>query len=155
MSPTHTTRTIATLGGFLLLGTAAHADSMYGMTGMSGIPPGTGAYWMSAQQYVTNPYDGMYGSMGGVYGPYYRQFYAPAMSGMAGMYPGSGPYWMSGQQYILNPQYGMSGMYGSMGNVYAPYSRQFYSPGIAPMPYMGPGPGMYGVYGMSGMSGMQ
>jgi hypothetical protein len=149
MNRTRFAAVIALTAGFLAGPAVGQIDSMYGMSGMPGSAPG--AYWMSAQQYVTNPYDGMYGSMGGVYGPYYRQFYAPGMSGMSGMYPGSGAYWMSGQQYILNPQYGMSGMYGSMGNVYAPYSRQFYSPGIAPMPYMGPGPGMYGMSGMSGM----
>ncbi len=165
---------VALVAGCLAGPAVGQVDSMYGMTGMSGFAPGT--YWMRTQRYMPGPYEGMYGSMGGVYGPYYQQFRAPVvsgthpgpgttwtsgqqyilnpqygmagmygsmgnvyspyygqpqpsfMTGMAGMYPGSGAYWTSGQQYILNPQYGMAGMYGSMGNVYAPYSRQFPAP---------------------------
>ena len=42
--------------------------------------------------YAVNPYSGMFGSMGNVYSPYYRQFHTPGMSGMSGMAPGSGRY---------------------------------------------------------------
>jgi hypothetical protein len=46
--------------------------------------------------YVLNPYSGMYGSMGNVYSPYYRQFHMPpGMSGMSGGEPGSGTSGMS------------------------------------------------------------
>jgi len=37
---------------------------------------------MSDGEYIYSPYSGMYGSMGNVYSPYYRQFHSPGMSGM-------------------------------------------------------------------------
>ena len=53
-----------------LLSSQALAQGMAGMAGEGQIP---------------SPYDGMYGSMGNVYSPYYRQFHAPGMGGMTGM----------------------------------------------------------------------
>ena len=74
--------------------------------------------------YATNPYSGMYGSMGNVNSPYYRQFHMPGMSGMSGMGLVPAP---GGGDYMVNPY---SGMYGSMGNVYSPYYRRFHQPAI-------------------------
>jgi hypothetical protein len=106
---------------------------------------------------------GMYGSMGGIYGPYYAQSRPPAMSGMSGMYPGPGPYGTSGWRYALDPSYGMSGMHGSMGGIYGPYYGQSRPPAMSGMSGMDPGPGPDGTsgrryaldpsYGMSGMYG--
>lgn len=78
---------------------------------------------MQGVPYVTNPYGGMFGSMGNVYSPYYRQFHQYGMSG-----PLSGTTTMTGMHYIISP-YG--GMYGSMGNVYSPYYRQFHWSGMS------------------------
>ena len=89
--------------------------------------------------YILNPYSGMYGSMGNVYRPYYRQFHmTPGMSGMSGSGPGSGMSGMSGDGYVVNPY---SGMYGSMGNVYHPYYRQFQPSGMSGMSGIDPGSG--------------
>jgi hypothetical protein len=79
------------------------------------------------------PFSNMYGSMGNVYSPYYRQFQFPGMLGMPGMGRLPGTYGMSAPGYFYGPQ---SGMYGSMGNLYHPYYRQFQPPGMG---------GMYGM----------
>ncbi len=77
---------------------------------------------------VINPYAGMFGSMGNVYSPYYRQFHPYGMSGMAGPVNGAANIW--GNHYIVSPNpYG--GMFGSMGNVYSPYYRQFHRSGMS------------------------
>jgi hypothetical protein len=129
---------------------------------------------MSGTESFSNPYSGMYGSMGNVYSPYYRQFH-PGMSSMPGppprsVMPGAGA---SGPEHIINPY---SGMYGSMGNVYSSYYRRYPQPYTRGMSGMGQAmfmppvtntPGMsatgstiptdspaQGARGMSGMSGM-
>ena len=117
--------------------------------------PGAGA---SGAAPYPNPYGGMYGSMGNVYSPYYRQFHFPGMAGMTGMAapaqatdqapaqatPGTpGPAFSPGSAAYPAPMPGAGapsaapypnpygGMYGSMGNVYSPYYRQFHNPGMA------------------------
>jgi hypothetical protein len=82
----------------------------------------------------------MYGSMGNVYSPSYRQFYERAHPGMAGMGHLPGTYGMSDPfPYLYAPQ---TGMYGSMGNIYHPNYRQPQMPGMGGMPGMTP---FYGV----------
>ena len=137
-----------------LLSSQALAQGMAGMAGEGQIP---------------SPYDGMYGSMGNVYSPYYRQFHTPGMGGMTGMAqpaPGAGqapapaslgmpdPAFWSGQPPYSMPMPGAggpgaapypspyAGMYGSMGNIYSPYYRQFHNPGMAGASDTRPGSGM-------------
>jgi hypothetical protein len=90
-----------------------------GMSGMIGRLPVREIQYTPGIPYVTNPYGGMFGSMGNVYSPYYRQFHQSGMSG-----PVTG---ISGIHYIVSPY---AGMYGSMGNVYSPYYRQFHQSGM-------------------------
>jgi hypothetical protein len=107
-----------------------------GMIG--GLPTGETRY-APGIPYVTNPYGGMFGSMGNIYSPYYRQFHQSGMSG-----PFTEATRIPGLHYNVNPY---AGMYGSMGNVYSPYYRQFHQPGMggmagAPIPGVVPGPGI-------------
>ena len=56
----------------------------YGMSGMSGMQGQEGVSGMSGMQgitYMPSPYTGMYGSMGNVYSPYYRQYHVYGMGG--------------------------------------------------------------------------
>ena len=110
-----------------------------GMSGMIRRLPVREIQDMPGIPYVTNPYGGMFGSMGNVYSPYYRQFHPSGMSG-----PLTGMTGISGMHYIVNPY---AGMYGSMGNVYSPYYRQFHHSGMggtagAPGPGTIPGQGI-------------
>jgi hypothetical protein len=147
--------TVAALpAAMVLLSSQALAQGMAGMGGAGQIP---------------SPYDGMYGSMGNVYSPYYRQFHSPGMAGMTGMAApaqgtGQGPaqetigmpgpgFWPSTGAYPA-PMPGAGapgaapypspyeGMYGSMGNIYSPYYRQFHNPGMAGASGARPGSGM-------------
>jgi hypothetical protein len=138
----------------VLLSSQALAQGMAGM----GVPG-----WMPS------PYEGMYGSMGNVYSPYYRQFHGPGMAGMTGMAaPAQGagqalaqptpgmpsPGFWSGPAAYPAPLPGFGapgaapyptpyeGMYGSMGNAYSPYYRQFHNPGMAGASGARPGSGM-------------
>lgn len=77
--------------------------------------------------YVTNPYGGMFGSMGNVYSPYYRPFRGSGMAGDGAAIGMADPW---GSRYHVNPY---AGMYGSMGNVYSPYYRQFHPYGMGGM----------------------
>jgi hypothetical protein len=72
----------------------------------------------------------MYGSMAGVYGPYYRGRTPIGMAGMA-PHPPQQMGWAY-DPYIGSPH--MTGMYGSMSGVYSPYYRP-------------PPPGMGGMTG--------
>jgi hypothetical protein len=114
--------------------------------GMAGMSPGG---------QIPSPYAGMFGSMGNVYSPYYRQFHPPGMAGMSGMVaPAQGmgqvpaqptpgmphPAMWPGAAVAPPPLLGTGvpgaspypspygGMFGSMGNVYSPYYRQFHTP---------------------------
>ncbi len=129
---------------------------------MGGMGPG----WQ-----VPSPYSGMFGSMGNVYSPYYRQFHSPGMAGMPGMAGSSGqgqgqaraepsspgmpqpPAWpasavvpppLQGSGSSGNGPYPSpyQGMFGSMGNVYSPYYRQFHPPGMSGSRETMPGSGM-------------
>jgi len=138
----------------VLLSTHALAQGMAGMGGAGQMP---------------NPYDSMYGSMGNVYSPYYRQFHSPGMAGMTGMAApaqgsGQGPaqaavgmpdpaFWSGSAAYpVPMPGAGTpgaapypspyGGMYGSMGNIYSPYYRQYQNPGMAGASGARPGAGM-------------
>ena len=85
----------------------------------SEVPPG------SRVPYAVNPYAGMFGSMGNVYSPYYRQFHQSGMSGMAATGAVTVPPPAPQVPYLVNPN---AGMFGSMGNVYSPYYRQLSLP---------------------------
>ena len=63
---------------------------------------------MQGQAFAPSPYSGMYGSMGNVYSPYYRQYH---LYGMGGTQPLVGMSGMQGITYVPSPY---SGMYGSM-----------------------------------------
>ena len=89
----------------------------------AGMGPATGPSRAPQVPYVMNPYEGMFGSMGNVYSPYYRQFHQRGMSGMTGMGPAAGIPRAPEVPYVMNPY---EGMFGSMGNVYSPYYRQFH-----------------------------
>lgn len=109
------------------------------MSGMTGGLPGMSMHEMPGIPYVTNPYGGMFGSMGNVYSPYYRPFHQSGMGGPLG-----GMTHVPGMHYNINPY---AGMYGSMGNVYSPYYRQFHQSGMggmagAPIPGVSPGQGV-------------
>jgi hypothetical protein len=146
--------TVAALpAAMVLVSTHALAQGMAGMGGARQMP---------------SPYSGMYGSMGNVYSPYYRQFRSPEMAGMADMAAaqgaGQGPaqaavgipypaFWSGSAAYpVPMPGAGTpgaepypspyGGMYGSMGNVYSPYYRQYHNPGMAGASGARPGPGM-------------
>ncbi len=123
MAPKHDIR--GTRLVFLMLLCSAHALAQ-GLAGNAGGP------------YFVNPYESMFGSMGNVYSPYYRQFHAPGITGTGRSAGMSAP----GVPYPLNPY---SGMFGSMGNVYSPYYRQFHLPGAQ---------GMSGMGSMAGISGI-
>jgi hypothetical protein len=114
-----------------------------------------------ARDYASSsPYSGMFGSMGNVYHPHYRQFQTPAMGGMAGPYRAPGTYGLGMPGYVDSPY---SGMYGSMGNIYHPYYREPQTPSMsgmsggqttpgrfgtgAPGQVVNPYPGMYGSMG--------
>lgn len=88
-----------------------------GMSGMIGSLSGREMQDIPGIPYVTDPYGGMFGSMGNVYSPYYRRFH---QQGMSGTFTDEAR--IPGIHYIIDPY---AGMYGSMGNVYSPYYRQF------------------------------
>jgi hypothetical protein len=113
----------------------------------------------------------MFGSMGNVYSPYYRQFHSPGMAGMPGMAGSSGqgqdqaraepsspgmpqpPAWPA-SAVVPPPVQGSGssgtgpypspyqGMFGSMGNVYSPYYRKFHPSGMSGSGETMPGSGM-------------
>ena len=131
MAPKHNMR--GTRLVFLMLLCSAHALAQ-GLAGNAGGP------------YFVNPYESMFGSMGNVYSPYYRQFHAPGIAGTGRMAGMSGA---PGVPYAPNPY---SGMFGSMGNVYSPYYRQFHGPGMGGMAGPYPFAGRVGEPGQAGQA---
>jgi hypothetical protein len=107
--------------GWRIVGAAA------GVLLCSGVWSGHDARQGLRQPWVASPYAGMYGSMGNVYSPYYRQFHHYGMQGMAPARPGQ-----AGAPVLPWATGPYAGMYGSMGNVYSPYYRRHSA-------YAGPG----------------